>query len=185
MASIQEAIRTDEKIKSRSSRNKRLKLGIPSAQEETTESAFDALQEKQPRGIKKAIVSHKSDPMIFMYDAQGRRREVPEGSVRVCLTEGLFLECPLCGGEHEGNDANACPGLPRVQYRRCPVCGKKIYDDRAVPEAMATDEPGLIPTDLPSTPEARTQATWEAHMVAYHEQAARRAGLMTADSARR
>ena len=182
MASIQEAIRTDEEVKARSSRNKRLRLGIPSEREETTEDAYVALGKDKPAGMDRAVVTHKSDRFITMYARPyGERRAVPEGSVRVCLSEGLFLDCPVCGGDHP--DSGVCPSLPLVAFRRCPICGKRFADDRAVPEATATDEPGLIPTDLPGTPEARTKAKMEAHLVVYHEEAARRAGLLTAAEA--
>ena len=180
-----QAVRTDQAL-ARKGRNKRLRLGLTSEPESTTEDAAEAVGTARPAGMNRAVITHRSDRIVHMYDAEGRQRPVPEGSIRVCLSEGLHLECPLCGEEHDGNDPNCCPARERVRYRRCPVCGKTIYDDRALPEAAAAEaDPDMIPTSLPSTPEARTQARLDAHMVAYHEEAARRAGLMTADSARR
>jgi hypothetical protein len=185
MADLEADLEIEAKLRERSARNKRLKMGIPPTQEVKSESAFDALKEKKPDGINKSIVSHKTDPMICMYDKDGSQRQVPEGSVRVCLNEGLFLECPICGGEHDDNSPNSCPARTPVKFRKCPRCGKKIWDDRATDPTPAEADENMIPTDLPSTPEARTQAKLEAHLVAYHEETARRAGLMTADSARR
>lgn len=186
---IKDELRTDDAIRIRRARNKRIGLGIPSTPVETSESAFDALErtggQVDRRGMRAALVTHKSDPLITMYDADGMPRSVPEGSVRVCLSEGLFLECPICSGEHPDNSPNACPGRDAVKFRRCPVCGKRFFDDRASAAAMDDTEEGLIPTDLPATPEARTKAKVDAHMVVYHEDAARRAGLLTAAEVRR
>ncbi len=185
---VLEAIRTDQTLdrKTRNARNKRLRMGIPTDREVTEEDVYESPGETRTTGTGGVKLKHTSDKMITMYAAPyGSRRAIPEGSVRVCMSSGLFLECPVCGEDHP--DEDACPTLPAVQFRRCPVsgCGKVFRDDRAVPEATDTEEEGLIPTDLPGTPAARTMAKLEAHMIVYHVEAARRAGLLTAAEARK
>ena len=183
LSNVVESIKMDKEIRAKANRalrDKRLRLGIPTQQVETVEDAFATGGIEETRtDIDGATIRHKSDPIITMYDAEGRMRLIPEGSVRVCEQEGLFLYCPICHGEHADNDANACPSRERVKYRRCPVfgCGKKFSDDRAVPSAMFAEDPDMIPTELPGSPEIRTRVKLEQHIRCYHEQAARQMGL--------
>lgn len=123
-------------------------------------------------------IHRRTDPMEIMYDAQGCQHVVPGGSVRALLKQGLSLECPVCGGLHADNNPNACPDLEPVRYRACPICGKKIYDDRGVVAHDGGDDPNAIPTGMPSTPEARTLAKLHQHIIAYHETQARMMGLL-------
>lgn len=166
---------TAMELKARQSRNKRLTLGIPT-RSITTEEVTD-----RPSGVTSATVQREADDLVSMYDREGRRRLIPEGSVRVVLAEGLSLECPYCNSEHESDDPNACPELPKLKYRKCPVCGRRVYDDRAIAEIE--EDPLAIPTPLPNTPEDRTRAKLDEHIIAYHRTHARQMGLVRPDPA--
>lgn len=157
-----------------------LEMGVTGDQVTVTENVATLLG-KDAQGINDGEVAHRSDPVQIMYDAEGRQRQIPEGSVRVALGQGLTLYCPHCDGLHETDDPNACPAKKPLRYRVCPVqgCGKRIFDDPANEGSVTvaeTDE-NAIATELPSTPEARTQAKLEAHMLAYHEVQARMMGI--------
>ncbi len=167
----------------RQSRNKRLTVGIID-KETQTEEAFGALaaagikESGRPAGINSAIVTRKADPLVTMYDDQGRKRMIAQGNVRVMMNEGLFLECPHCHGEHDNDTPNACPALPPVKFRRCGVCAKPIYDERGALDLGEEVDPNAIPTDMPSTPELRTLAKLHKHIIVFHEDRARQMGLL-------
>ena len=173
----------------RLARNKRLALGIIDRKTET-EEVYEAANEttQRPRGetsqqIHGATVTHQTDEMVSMYDKEGRHRVVTSGSVRVLMTEGLYLQCPLCQGEHESGGPNDCPAQEPVKFRVCPVCGKTIHDDRVIVESYESEDPNMIPTELPNTPEARTMAKLQEHMIAYHRTHARQMGLVKDEAA--
>ncbi len=119
-------------------------------------------------------------PTQFGYKA----REIPATNVTAALKNGFLLNCPDCGGKC-GDGPNDCPERPKRMYRQCPVpqCGKKIFDyEQKDIDAAETDaaDPMAIRDDsyMQSTPELRTKAVLDKHMLLIHPNEASAAGIL-------
>jgi hypothetical protein len=130
----------------------------------------------------RASITAKEFPTVILYDNLGRARRVPSGTGNVerCLQSDppLYKECPLCHAEHEGPDMDNCPSLPEQSFERCPICQRKIVDDRAIVVAQARPlEQGEIRREDTLTAPQRIHMRWEDHMGVKHPDYARAYGI--------
>jgi hypothetical protein len=119
---------------------------------------------------------------------------ISTNSIAQLFAAGLMDRCGDCGRNTCGvlpngqldPDPNACPGKEPVQLRRCPVCRKRVYDvDTSQARAGELDrDPNEIADDTfgAVTPETRTRARLEEHLIYYHKTEARQFGLSTPDA---
>lgn len=128
----------------------------------------------QPKGgTNDTVTMYKPTPSGWM------PRRVTVGSIGMNLANGFAIHCPQCGGDH-GTDPNECPGRDPMAVRVCPVCGKRIYDNRVSLEIdRQEDDPNVIQDDAyaASTPAIRTKAALDWHIWNRHPQEAREMGL--------
>ncbi len=101
--------------------------------------------------------------------------------------------CWDCGSDECSGETNGCTGRPKRMLRRCPVpqCRKPIYDPKPTGKFLreddvvhTKDESGddmelLIDdsSDYYSTPQQRTKALMDAHILKYHPGEAAQMGL--------
>mgnify|MGYP001611477799 CR=1 FL=1 len=108
------------------------------------------------------------------------RRLVPSTNLVLLLGYGWLGFCPDCGADC-GEGKNDCPERAPVLYRRCPVCGMKVYDPGEFAGESRTGvelESDPLEIKLPeshkvSTPEERTLNLFRDHMIAFHQSEAR------------
>lgn len=111
-------------------------------------------------------------------------------SVVSVLAAGYSPVCFDCGREDCGDDVNDCPGRPPRKFRICPVtsCRKKIYDPQPTGKykqddfdnsQRATDDDNAIVDDTysQSTPESRTKAQMDLHLIGFHAATAMEMGI--------
>jgi hypothetical protein len=131
-------------------------------------------------------VTHTKPGLVRVYKptAYGyKARYIPATNVPMALSNGFLARCPDCGGEC-GDGPNDCPNRPKRMYRTCPVpqCGKKIFDyEPKEIEALENDaDPMAIRDDsyMQSTPELRTKAVLDKHMLMRHPNEAAAAGIL-------
>ncbi len=135
----------------------------------------------------RATVTHTKTGRTRVYKptAYGyKARYIPNTNVPMALSNGFLAKCPDCGGEC-GDGVNDCPNRPKRMYRICPVpqCGKQIFDfEQKDIDALEGDEgdPMAIKDDayMQSTPELRTKAVMDKHMLAIHPNEAAAAGIL-------
>ncbi len=119
-------------------------------------------------------------PTPFGYKA----RYIPATNVTAALNNGFLGKCPDCNGEC-GDGPNDCPERPKRMYRTCPVpqCGKQIFDyEQKDIDALEDDaeDPMAIRDDayMQSTPQLRTKAVLDKHMLIRHPNEAAAAGIV-------
>lgn len=113
-----------------------------------------------------------------------KAREIPSTNYPMAMRSGFLPNCPDCGGQC-GDGINDCPVRTKRAYRICPIpqCGKKIHDYEQS-EIDATegdpDDPMVIRDDayMQSTPELRTKAVMDKHMLQLHPNEAAAAGIV-------
>ncbi len=124
-------------------------------------------------GVNDTVTMYKPTPSGWM------PRRVTAGSIPMNLANGYKIRCPQCNGHH-GSDPNECTGREPMAVRLCPVCGKRIYDNRVAQAVdMQTDDPNVIQDEAysASTPAIRTKAALDWHIWNRHPQEAREMGL--------
>lgn len=124
-------------------------------------------------GVNDTVTMYKPTPAGWM------PRRVTAGSIAMNLANGYKIRCPQCNGQH-GADPNECPGHDPVAVRVCPVCAKRIYDNRVTMDVdRQEDDPNVIQDDAyaASTPAVRTKAALDWHIWNRHPQEAREMGL--------
>lgn len=104
-----------------------------------------------------------------------RARAIKATSLPQMLREGWLPYCGDCDSDTCGSvtDANKCPGRTPLAFRRCPECGKKVFDaPNARAELSATDEAdeNEIVDDQYETAnaESRTKARLDLHIATFH-----------------
>jgi len=131
-----------------------------------------------------ATVTHTTTQLVTMWKKTnygwGPVR-IPAQNVQMCWANGYRSQCPECN-DHCGENGEPCPARPALMYRVCPVqvCGKKFYDtpsDKAVP--VESGDPNMIQDDAygATTPEMRTKASLEEHLVWVHPAEAASMGI--------
>lgn len=147
------------------------------------------------------IIEHTTDAMVTMWKPLNNGfgdylpRPIPVSNIKMCFDNGWQAVCPKCGTADCSEDPNSCAGRGLTMYRLCPECNKRVYDNKfaqldaiaemldADPEAEAEraeqEDLALIKDDayLASTPESRTKARLDRHMLAYHPEEAASRGL--------
>lgn len=124
-------------------------------------------------GLKDTVTMYKPTPNGWM------PRRVPIGSIAMNLAQGWRTTCGDCGGLH-GADPNECPDRAATALRLCPVCGKRIYDNRVTTGVDPhLSDANVIQDDAyrASTPASRTKAALDWHIWNRHPQEAREMGL--------
>ena len=132
-------------------------------------------------GVNDTVTMYKETPSGWM------PRRVAAGSIAMNLANGYKIRCPQCDGQH-GGDPNECSGRDPIAVRICPVCGKRIYDNRVVKDVdLEVDDPNVIQDDAykGSTPAIRTKAALDWHIWNRHPQEAREMGLASLPEAPR
>ncbi len=158
-------------------------LLIAQAQAKPSVVTTDNLTEEKDRGT----VTHTKSGLVRVYKptAYGyKAKYIPATNVTMALANGFLARCPDCNGEC-GDGPNDCPERPKRMYRQCavPQCGKKIFDyeqkdidaadiDAADPMAIRDD------SYMQSTPELRTKAVLDKHMLLIHPNEAAAAGIL-------
>lgn len=142
------------------------------------------LDDDQRSDFKSGGRSYTAPPLVRMYKPNRfgfyDPMDIADGAVDHCYAAGYLPNCPDCGsttcGEGPGEQ---CPKRTPRMYRRCPVlsCRKPFPDDPMMTEddlngEDAADDPMLINDDsfVNSTPETRTRAMLDNHMLWYHKQ---------------
>lgn len=124
-------------------------------------------------GLNDTVTMYKPTPNGYM------PRRVTTGSISMNLANGFTIRCPQCNGHH-GGDPNECAGRDPIAVRICPVCSKRIYDNRVQQAVdMRADDPNVIQDEAyaASTPAVRTKAALDWHIWNRHPQEAREMGL--------
>lgn len=124
-------------------------------------------------GVNDTVTMYKPTPAGWM------PRRVTAGSIDMNLANGYKIRCPECNGHH-GVDPNECSGRAPMAVRICPVCAKRIYDNRvSIDVDFQTDDPNVIQDEAysASTPAVRTKAALDWHIWNRHPQEAREMGL--------
>lgn len=143
-----------------------------------------------PEGYQGGTITHRRPVSVWMWKPTPygwRPRKIKATNLRHALEDGWLAYCGDCRsqtcGVPGGTDVNACPGREALKFRRCPECGKRVFD---APSVRAVDmgdgdENEIQDEDLqPSTPEQRTRARLEIHMSAFHPQEAANYGIRVA-----
>ncbi len=156
------------------------------ARNQGTRVRFNTPIEGESDGITEGgNVEHQRPGLVTMYKPtpQGYMpRQVPATSIAVNLENGWKSYCPDCNGQH-GGDPNECPGREPIAVRICPVCDKRIYDNRVFTGyksgASDANDPNVIADDSykVSTPATRTKAALDLHIWMRHPQEAREMNL--------
>src|SRR5688500_18088713 len=89
-------------------------------------------------GVTDTVTMYKPTPQGWM------PRRVTSGSIPMNLANGYKIRCPQCNGHH-GADPNECTGRDPIAVRICPVCAKRIYDNRVTAKVdLAEGDPNVI-----------------------------------------
>ncbi len=158
-------------------------LLLAQAQGKPSVVTTDNISEEDETGT----VTHTKPGLVRVYKPTPfgyKARYIPATNVPMALKNGFLARCPDCGGEC-GDGANDCPQRPKRMYRTCsvPQCGKKIFDfEQQEIDALEGDQndPMAIRDDayMQSTPELRTKAVMDKHMLLIHPNEAAAAGIL-------
>lgn len=155
----------------------------------TTEN-LAAIVDKETMGGDKGSVSHTTAGLVRVYKptAYGYKpRMIPAPNLVQALGGGFLAHCPDCNprgidGEDCGDGINDCSVREKRFYRSCPVpsCGKQIYDYQQGEDEDDDDDEMKIRDDAyrQATPELRTQALMDRHMLGVHPNEAAAAGIV-------
>lgn len=146
---------------------------------EQTVSQFRQEDSDQP-----VRTTHKRPGTMVMYkpmeNGNYAPRTVTVSALPLLVRQGWTEVCPNCNAAHidkKGNhssDPNLCGVAAPTAVRVCPVCGKRIYDNRRPPTAEelgVDDDPNVIRDERyaqASTPELRTKASLDLHLWVRH-----------------
>lgn len=152
-----------------------------------TEEDLAAVAGKDVTQGDSGTVTHTTPGKVRVYKPTPygyRAREIPVTNYSNALRNGFRAECPDCGGQC-GDGINDCPVREKRAYRMCPIpgCGKKVYDyERTEIEAAKGDagDPHMIQDDayIEATPQLRTKAALDKHMLGRHPIEAAAAGIV-------
>lgn len=160
----------------------------------TVEDVFNYAsdEDRAKRGSKDTgSVEHTTADKVTMWkpleNGDWMPREVPVTHIEMNLKAGWAVQCPMCNTTDCSSDPNSCAGRPKRMLRRCPECRKRVYDEaRGTPDVDPEDEDAeeRDPNEIAdsayanSTPETRTKARLDRHMLAYHPEQAAAYGLV-------
>ena len=181
---------TDEQKKAASERARAARAPAPAAdelfqaqhapREETTGNYHEANETNEQIGM-----SRTGPGFVTLYkptDYGYFPRKIPVMNMAMLMQLGYKAHCPDCGGDC-GTDENSCPGRPKRAYRDCPhpACKRRIYDHPPLNVVETNADPLKIQDSAyaQSTPELRTQASMDAHIISRHESLARTMGLLS------
>ena len=150
-----------------------------------TTQPMSELVDAETMGEDKGNVSHTQPGKVRVYKPTPygfKVKYIPSTNLTQALANGFKATCPDCGAEC-GDGVNDCPGRAKRAYRMCPVpqCQKKVYDYILdLDEVEDDDDEMKIEDDAYnlSTPELRTKAVLDKHMLALHPNEAAAAGIV-------
>ncbi len=140
----------------------------------------------QAKGKHEFSIEYEQKPLITLYDEIGFPSHVPKENLMICLRSGLRFRCPLCSGQHDTSDWNACPKRDRVPFTECPYClrtwgiAKRIYaTTRDLDQAEAGKDPNFMSVMEEDflDPKAQLREKFNMHMLAKHPQEALARGI--------
>jgi len=144
----------------------------------TTEEDLE-IPEGAPADVKSGRGSYTAPPLVRMYKPNRFGYydpvDIADGAVETCYLAGYLAACPDCNSSTCGLGV-VCPNQPPRLYRVCPViaCSKEFRDEPQMTEEdlEGKGDPLLIKDDAfaNSTPETRTKAMLNNHMMFYHPQ---------------
>ncbi len=146
--------------------------------------------DKETMGDDRGSVSHTRPGLVRVYKPTPygyKPRTIPVTNLGQALKGGFLPHCPDCNpGGLEGQDCasgpNDCPAREKRMYRVCPVpqCGKKIYDYQQQVATELGEDSMRVEDDayMQSTPELRTKAVMDKHMLGLHPNEAAAAGIV-------
>ena len=147
---------------------------------ETAEDGHLLIRNAPNRG-ESMTVTHKTAGKVTLYkpvtNTKGavlswRRVSVKSTDFDACILQGWRATCGSCNG-YCGNEPNDCPARPKRQYRICPICHVRVYDQVDDQGDMpVTDDPLAIQdtTFMVTTAEMRTRVLLETHIRTWHPQ---------------
>ncbi len=155
----------------------------------TTED-LAAVVDRETMGDDRGTVSHTKPGLVRVYKPTQygyKPRMIPATNLAQALKGGFLAHCPDCNprgidGEDCADGINDCPVRAKRFYRTCPVpaCGKNVYDYQQDAEEDGDQDEMKIRDDAyrQATPELRTQALMDRHMLGVHPNEAAAAGIV-------
>ena len=159
------------------------------APQATTEE-LTTVVDKETMGDDRGTVSHVTAGLVRVYKptAYGYKpKNIPATNLAQALKGGFLAHCPDCNpqgidGADCSDGTNDCPVREKRFYRVCPVpsCGKKIHDYQQDIEQTAEEDSMRIEDNayMQATPELRTKALMDRHMLGLHPNEAAAAGIV-------
>lgn len=155
-----------------------------STAEQVSTQRLEDVVEAEVLGDDRGDVTHTQPGKVRVYKPTPygyKPREIPVTGLAQALDGGFLPNCPDCHGQC-GDGVNDCPGREKRAYRQCPVpqCRKKVYDFIQGLDVEDADDPMKIEDDAYalSTPELRTKALMDKHMLVLHPNEAAAAGIV-------
>lgn len=103
-----------------------------------------------------------------LYKPTGECRTVPSTNVEDLLRNGGYSWfCPTCGDDC-GGAPWGCAKQGSPQYRQCPVCGKKVFEQAATFVPLAEDPNRIRDEDEVAQMSSGSRARLNEHMWIYH-----------------
>ena len=135
--------------------------------------------------------THTRPGTIPLYKPTERMGYIPRlvsvSALPMLLKQGWSEFCPECEDHHldsKGNittDPNACKAREPLAIRRCPVCGKRVFDNMSLATTAVDedDDPNVIEDDAysASTPAQRTKMKLDLHLWVRHAEWAQANGV--------
>lgn len=157
---------------------------------QVTTQNLSSVVDKETMGDDSGKVTHTKQGLIRVYKPTQfgyKPRVIPATNLAQALKGGFLPHCPECNpgglpGKDCGDGINDCPAREDRAYRVCPIpqCGKKVYDYQQDMTVASDEDPSRIDDDayMQSTPELRTKAVMDKHMLGRHPNEAAAAGIV-------
>lgn len=161
----------------------------------TKEDIFQATETSKSDPNDQGTIQHTTHSKVRVFKRMNNGhwapRLIPRQNLTSALKNGFRASCPECGSNTCTGRPNECSGQMNIKFRRCPQCGKKIHDDPVIYASQFMGKSGNseeeeIQDDAyeASTPESRTKAFLDRHILAYHPAEAGFLGVAVTDPRR-
>jgi hypothetical protein len=155
-----------------------------------TEDIYNATESKKSDPEDSGTIEHTTYKTVRVFkklnNGHWTPRDIPRKNLPMVLRNGWKVSCPECGERDCTGKPNECSGNMGIKFRRCPQCGKTIYDDPvafgATFQADSEDENEVVDDAyLEASPATRTKALLDRHILAYHPAEAAFLGVAVTD----